>query len=172
MSEYSYSGNTYTDKSDGDVIEPEHINNLQDEVEVVEGVITGGTDGQVLTADAQGKAGWENSRLYKVCIRNVSQPGTNDPIGTIFENTIINPITVTRGDVGIYTLSCDDFNGNDTIVISPGVAFKEFPSAIKKYSLIGITIITGYIIIYCNKTDFTGLQDGLYQYPVEIRIYD
>lgn len=61
MSTYSYSGNTYTDKSSGDTIDESHVNDLQDEVEIVEGVITGGTEGQVLTADATGKAGWEDA---------------------------------------------------------------------------------------------------------------
>jgi hypothetical protein len=62
MSTYSYSGNDKTDKQDHvDRYLAAHINDLQDEVEIVEGVITGGTEGQVLTADANGKAGWEDA---------------------------------------------------------------------------------------------------------------
>jgi hypothetical protein len=62
MPNYSYSGNEYTDKNNYvDETDADDINDLQDEVEIVEGVLTGGTDGQVLTADAEGKANWEDA---------------------------------------------------------------------------------------------------------------
>jgi len=62
MTKYSYSGNDYADKADHvSRIEAVDINDLQDEVEIVEGVLTGGTDGQVLTANAEGKANWEDA---------------------------------------------------------------------------------------------------------------
>ena len=62
MSTYPYTGNEYSDKTDHvDRILAEHINDLQDEVAAVEGVLTGGTDGQVLTADETGKANWEDA---------------------------------------------------------------------------------------------------------------
>lgn len=59
MPEYSYTGNEYSEKNDYiDDNSAEDINNLQDEVEAVEQVLTGGVEGQALVADPSGKAVW------------------------------------------------------------------------------------------------------------------
>lgn len=56
---YSYSGNQYTNKTNYiDKANASDINDLQNEVEIIEGVLTNGTTGHVLTADNNGKATW------------------------------------------------------------------------------------------------------------------
>jgi len=60
MSTYSYSGNKKHKKKQNHASEylPYLINELADEIEVVEQVLSGGEEGQVLTADSAGKAQW------------------------------------------------------------------------------------------------------------------
>ena len=60
MSTYSYSGNKKHKKKQNHASEylPYLINELADEIEVVEQALTGGEEGQVLTADSAGKAQW------------------------------------------------------------------------------------------------------------------
>lgn len=59
MSNYSYTGNIYSDKNDFlDDNSAQDINDLQDEVEAVEQVLSGGVEGQALVANASGKAVW------------------------------------------------------------------------------------------------------------------
>lgn len=60
MSTYSYSGNKKHKKKQNHASEylPYLINELADEIEVVEQVLSRGEEGQVLTADSSGKAKW------------------------------------------------------------------------------------------------------------------
>ena len=62
MSNYPHSGNEYSDKQDYvDVYKAKDINDAQDELAYIEGVLSGGEEGQIMTADAEGKAGWEDA---------------------------------------------------------------------------------------------------------------
>lgn len=60
MARYSYSGNKKDKKKQNHASEylPYIINDLSDEIEIVEQVLSGGEEGQVLTADSAGKAKW------------------------------------------------------------------------------------------------------------------
>lgn len=60
MATYSYSGNKKHKKKQDHASEylPYLINDLSDEIEVVEQALSGGEEGQVLTADSTGKAQW------------------------------------------------------------------------------------------------------------------
>ena len=60
MARYSYSGNKKHKKKQNHASEylPYLINELADEIEIVEQVLSGGEEGQVLTADSNGKAQW------------------------------------------------------------------------------------------------------------------
>jgi len=59
MSNYSYSGNQNKQrKNHADEYLPDLLNDIQDEIEIVEQVLSGGEEGQVLTADSNGKAQW------------------------------------------------------------------------------------------------------------------
>ena len=60
MARYSYSGNKKHKKKQNHASEylPYLINELADEIEVVEQVLSGGEEGQILTADSAGKAKW------------------------------------------------------------------------------------------------------------------
>ena len=64
MARYSYSGNKKHKKKQNHASEylPYIINDLSDEIEVVEQVLSGGEEGQVLTADSAGKAKWAEAR--------------------------------------------------------------------------------------------------------------
>ena len=63
MATYSYSGNKKHKKKQNHASEylPYLINELADEIEVVEQVLSGGEEGQALTADFNGKAQWAAS---------------------------------------------------------------------------------------------------------------
>ena len=63
MATYSYSGNKKHKKKQNHASEylPYLINELADEIEVVEQVLSGGEEGQALTADSAGKAKWAAS---------------------------------------------------------------------------------------------------------------
>ena len=62
MSTYPHSGNEYIDKQDHvDIYKAKDINDVQNEIAYVENVLTGGANGQVLTADVEGKANWEDA---------------------------------------------------------------------------------------------------------------
>ena len=88
MPTYSYSGNTYTDKTDlVDKIQAAHVNDLQDEVEIVEGVLTGGEENKVLVANADGKASWKNVQGEDVLSQTSIKTGmTVAGAGTSFAN--------------------------------------------------------------------------------------
>ena len=60
MARYSYSGNKKHKKKQNHASEylPYLINELADEIEIVEEALSGGEEGQVLTADSNGKAQW------------------------------------------------------------------------------------------------------------------
>ena len=60
MATYSYSGNKKHKKKQNHASEylPYLINELADEIEVVEQVLSRGEEGQVLTANSNGKAQW------------------------------------------------------------------------------------------------------------------
>ena len=62
MARYSYSGNKKHKKKQNHASEylPYIINDLADEIEVVEQALSGGEEGQVLSADGSGKASWES----------------------------------------------------------------------------------------------------------------
>lgn len=61
MARYSYSGNKKHKKKQNHASEylPYIINDLSDEIEVVEQALSGGEEGQVLSADGSGRASWE-----------------------------------------------------------------------------------------------------------------
>jgi hypothetical protein len=52
----------------------------------------------------QGPAGTEGVGLFKFFRANVSQGGSNDPIVTVFENTFIGDISITRFATGHYAV--------------------------------------------------------------------
>ena len=60
MARYSYSGNKKHKKKQNHASEylPYLINELADEIEVIEQALSGGEEGQVLTANSNGKAQW------------------------------------------------------------------------------------------------------------------
>ena len=60
MARYSYSGNKKHKKKQNHASEylPYLINELADEIEIVEQVLSGGEEGQVLTANSNEKAQW------------------------------------------------------------------------------------------------------------------
>ena len=61
MARYSYSGNKKHKKKQNHASEylPYIINDLADEIEVVEQALSGGEEGQVLSADGSGRASWK-----------------------------------------------------------------------------------------------------------------
>ena len=59
MGTYAYSGNQNKQRDNhADEYLPDLLNDIQDEIEIVEQVLSGGEEGQVLTADSAGKAKW------------------------------------------------------------------------------------------------------------------
>lgn len=59
MGIYAYSGNQNKQRDNhADEYLPDLLNDIQDEIEIVEQVLSGGEEGQVLTADSAGKAKW------------------------------------------------------------------------------------------------------------------
>ena len=57
MGTYAYSGNQNKQRDNhADEYLPDLLNDIQDEIEIVEQVLSGGEEGQVLTADSAGKA--------------------------------------------------------------------------------------------------------------------
>ena len=59
MGTYAYSGNQNKQRDNhADEYLPDLLNDIQDEIEIVEQVLSGGEEGQVLTADSTGKAQW------------------------------------------------------------------------------------------------------------------
>ena len=59
MGTYAYSGNQNKQRDNhADEYLPDLLNDIQDEIEIVEQVLSGGEEGQVLTADSNGKAQW------------------------------------------------------------------------------------------------------------------
>lgn len=62
MGTYAYSGNQNKQRDNhADEYLPDLLNDIQDEIEIVEQVLSGGEEGQVLTADSAGKAQWTDS---------------------------------------------------------------------------------------------------------------
>lgn len=63
MGTYAYSGNQNKQRDNhADEYLPDLLNDIQDEIEIVEQVLSGGEEGQVLTADSAGKAKWAEAR--------------------------------------------------------------------------------------------------------------
>ena len=59
MGTYAYSGNQNKQRDNhADEYLPDLLNDIQDEIEIVEQVLSGGEEGQVLTANSNGKAQW------------------------------------------------------------------------------------------------------------------
>lgn len=67
MSNYKHSGNEYTDKQDYiDKYLASHINDLQDEVDYIEGLLTSGSQFHMLLADENGKVIWSSGSYFPV----------------------------------------------------------------------------------------------------------
>ena len=87
MARYSYSGNKKHKKKQNHASEylPYLINELADEIEIVEQVLSGGEEEQVLTADSNGKAQWAEASGGGGALASFSyEPGENENWGDLF----------------------------------------------------------------------------------------
>lgn len=78
MTRYSYSGNKKHKKKQNHASEylPYIINDLADEIEVVEQALSGGEEGQVLSADGSGRASWEAISVQSSDVQGVDVKST------------------------------------------------------------------------------------------------
>lgn len=112
MGTYAYSGNKNKQRDNhADEYLPDLLNDIQDEIEIVEQVLSGGEEGQVLTADSAGKAKWAvggggGSALYDdVEITTIpNESGSNTTTVTFLLNgdQITSPVWL------IWVLSSDE----------------------------------------------------------------
>jgi len=124
MARYSYSGNKKSkEQNHASEYLPYIINKLGDEIEIVEKVLSDGEEGQVLTANSEGKAEWaegggggSGSAFYDdVQITNILADGVNTTTVTFLLNgeQITNPAWL------IYTTD-NDFSGIDYKLLEDG----------------------------------------------------
>lgn len=129
------------------------------------------TDGQVLTADGAGGAGWEavpsSGPGYLVYVAKLYQSGIDAPQVTVLQNTI-GTITWTRTSPGVATASKgSSFSDAKTIVFAfcrawDGVG--PFPAEVGAYDYDGSNNLK-LLHFFLG-----GLADG-YRTSIEIRIY-
>ena len=86
MGTYAYSGNQNKQRDNhADEYLPDLLNDIQDEIEIVEQVLSRGEEGQVLTADSAGKAQWAEASGGGGALASFSyEPGENENWGDLF----------------------------------------------------------------------------------------
>ena len=86
MGTYAYSGNQNKQRDNhADEYLPDLLNDIQDEIEIVEEVLSGGEEGQVLTADSNGKAQWAEASGGGGALASFSyEPGENENWSDLF----------------------------------------------------------------------------------------
>ena len=127
----------------------------------------------------------ENVIPYKIYVAYISQDGTNDPVATVFENTIGN-VNIIRISVGRYEITSTnvEFLQNNTF-ITGGVPGNIGTSVVVPFS--DLSAITGYCQIYLNPSAgkpviYIDIMDDLFnlvelsslmvKLPVEIKVYN
>jgi hypothetical protein len=131
-------------------------------------IVQSNTTSQTTTQDIANLAGGSTYRVYTALL---TQSSTNNPTAIILENTI-GTVTLSRGDVGVYYISCPEFNFftlNKTF-ISPIVT----DNALKRYTMRPTNPTTIELITF---NDFTLTppvsSDGLLNNDgIEIRVYN
>jgi hypothetical protein len=116
-----------------------------------------------------------NQRSYKVYTALLNQTGTNAPIATILENTLGGNISWSRQNVGYYSATFSDtFPPQSTFVLSSS-NYMQFSSAVITTSIVSTMSISGSNIIDIQIGDLidnTAKDSKLFDYPIEIRIYN
>ena len=86
MGTYAYSGNQNKQRDNhADEYLPDLLNDIQDEIEIVEQVLSGGEEGQVLTANSNGKAQWAEASGGGGALASFSyEPGENETLENLF----------------------------------------------------------------------------------------
>lgn len=102
---------------------------------------------------------------YKVYSALLSQSGTNAPVATILENTIGN-IVWTRAGIGQYTGTLNGiFSINTTFVSNNQASSSSIRSYLDNSPPETIRIIS-------ETAPLTPSDNMLFQYPIEIRVYN
>jgi len=102
-------------------------------------------------------------RPYQVYTALLTQTGTNAPVATVLENTTGRTFTYSRSDVGSYTISVSGANIDENkmwytraLDVADGIYIRMFVNGTNAYTI--------------NSGD-PGSIDGLYNVPIEIRVY-
>lgn len=125
--------------------------------------------------DLQAQLGGGNTPSYKVYTALLTQTGTDAPIAAILENTLGGDVIWTRNDVGHYTATLigafpDEnkfFTINTEKMIDPKTAI-----ALEWLNSDSFNIYTNSVSVTFNGSIvYSGIDDVLYNYSVEIRVY-
>jgi hypothetical protein len=111
---------------------------------------------------------------YKVYTALLSQVGTSDPTAIVLENTLSNPVIITRNSAGNYSITCSDFADTTKVYVelkAINVLSSSSPSQYYWFTVNpgDIVINSTYINLITNSitpTDFV-----LNNTPIEIRVY-
>lgn len=129
MGTYAYSGNQNKQRDNhADEYLPDLLNDIQDEIEIVEQVLSGGEQGEVLTADSDGKAKWSapvggsGGVFYdEIVLSNILGEIKNCTTVTLF----LNGTQITGNAWIMYSTSIPDESGQDieygTVIVEDGV---------------------------------------------------
>ena len=110
---------------------------------------------------------------YKVLVAKVNQSGTNAPVLTITENTTGYTITATRVSTGLYSFTWGVFLDENKVYGFTQDAHYYNTNPAGTYKLGLATYGGGFNIsnVYHTYNNVT-MSDGLYNQPIEIRIYN
>jgi hypothetical protein len=116
-------------------------------------------------------------KLYKVYTALLSQVGSpsSAPIAIVLENTLSNPVIITRNSAGNYSITCSDFADTTKVYVelkSINLLSSSIPSQYYWFTVNPgeIVINSTYINLITNSitpTDFV-----LNKTPIEIRVYN
>lgn len=111
-----------------------------------------------------------DKRPYKVYTALLNQSGTDAPVATVLENTL-GEITITREGIGVYLMtSVGNLKYNKRFI---------YKGLLKSIDSINGSVLEGDEIFGSNNQiqlfckDMSGVfQDGLSNFPIEIRVYN
>lgn len=116
-----------------------------------------------------------NKSTYKVYTALLSQLGSSAPTAIVLENTLDNPVTLSRNSPGNYSITGIDFTDVNKVYVSLKHINILLPQPANQFFYFNVA--SGAINIRSTQVNFTSLSftptdSILDKTPIEIRVYN
>ena len=114
---------------------------------------------------------------YKVYTALLSQVGSpsSAPIAIVLENTLTNPVIITRNSAGNYSITCSDFTDTTKVYVelkNINLLSSSIPSQYYWFTVNSGAIVINSTEINLITNSITPTDFVLDKAPIEIRVYN